>query len=442
MREALTNRLARFFRRQSLRSWISVAMICSLLPLLLCASIGYVMHHQTIVKPFRDVLIRQHDVLIKLERIQGDYWTITEALTTYVLTGDPAQREAFNEARARVEAQFVRLAEETVPQRVGEVRAAWQEWEQASAIAADVLARPREDLSGSILDLQQVLDVERELPAAARRLEAALDRMRVESEASHAAALVAFRRLEYGALGAILLSLGMMGIGAFIVNRAIVLSADELVAGAKRFASGRHDVPVQITVPPELAAVAEAFNSMTRTIQLQKEQLSDYARRDSLTSLLNRREFDAALTRQMDALAGGAPAFALLMGDVDHFKRINDTSGHVEGDRVLRRVAQILQAEARASDLVFRYGGEEFALILKDASPETAVAVAERLRQAIAAAFQPEAEAGQGGTAVTLSFGMAFCDAAMSPEALIHAADQALYEAKANGRNRVVVRRG
>ncbi|CAM5416365.1 diguanylate cyclase [Frigidibacter albus] len=436
------NRLARFFRRQSLRSWIALAMVCSLLPLLLSAAIGYAVHHQTIVKPFRDVLIRQHDILIRLERIQGDYWTITEAVTAYVLTGDPALRETFYTAQGRVEEQFERLEATAVPQRVGEVRAAWQEWAQASADAAAVLAQPRESLSGAIPDFQHVIEVEQQFPALARRLEAALERLRTESEASHAAALVAFRRLEYGALGAILMSLGMMGIGAFIVNRAIVLSADELVAGAKRFASGHSETPVQITVPPELAAVAEAFNSMTRTIQLQKEQLSDYARRDSLTSLLNRREFDAALVKQMDALAGGAPAFALLMGDVDHFKRINDTSGYVEGDRVLRRVAQVLEAEARASDLVFRYGGEEFALILKDASPKTAIAVAERLRQAIAAAFQPAAEAGQGGRAVTLSFGMAFCDAAMPPEALIHAADQALYEAKANGRNRLVVRGG
>jgi len=117
---------------------------------------------------------------------------------------------------------------------------------------------------------------------------------------------------------------------------------------------------------------------MTRAILEQREQLSDYARRDGLTSLLNRGEFDSALTQRILSLTEGAPGFALLLGNVDHFKRINDTRGHVEGDAVLRRVAQVLQAEARASDLVFRYGGEEFALILNDANLDTAVAVAER----------------------------------------------------------------
>lgn len=206
--------------------------------------------------------------------------------------------------------------------------------------------------------------------------------------------------------------------------------------GARRFEAGQHDTPVKVTVPPELAAVAEAFNSMTRTIQQQRAQLADLARRDGLTALLNRREFDAALAARIAALQAGAPGFALLMGDVDHFKRINDLKGHVEGDRVLRRVANLLEAGARAGDRVFRYGGEEFALILGDAGPEGAAVLAERLRLAIAEAFAAE------GPAVTISFGMAFCAAPVAPEALIRSADAALYEAKAGGRNRLVLRKG
>ncbi len=432
------SRPMRFFRRQSLRSWIALAMICAVLPLLVSCAIGYAVYHQTVVQPFRDVLTRQHDLLISLERIQGDYWTITEAVNAYVLTGDVTQRDAFEAARVRVEAQFARVEAAVAPHNAEQVAVARREWTQASADAAEVMARPRENLGRNVDDLEQVLAVEREFPIAARQLETVLDRMRIAGESNHAAALLAFRRLEIGALGAILLSLGMMGIGAFIVNRAIVLSADELVAGAARFASGHHETPVHITVPPELAAVAEAFNSMTRTIQQQREQLSDHARRDGLTALLNRREFDAALGARLGALTAGGQGFALLMGDVDHFKRINDTYGHVEGDRVLRRVAEVLAAEARADDLVFRYGGEEFALILNDAGADAAAAVAERLRLAIAAAFEADGEQ----IAVTLSFGMAFCAAPAAPEALIRVADGALYEAKAGGRNRVVVRGG
>ena len=435
----------RVFRRQSLRSWIALAMVCALLPLLASAGIGYAVYHQTIVQPFRDVLTRQHDLLLALERIQGDYWTISEALNAYVLTGDAAQRETFDAAAARVEAQFARLEAAAVAQGDGQgdgqIGAARQEWHRVFADAGTVFARPRGGVA-AVAELEQVLAVERELPAAARQLEAVLDRMRADSEASHAEALLAFRRMELGALGALLLSLGMMGFGAFIVNRAIVLSADALVAGARRFEAGQHDTPVEVTVPPELAAVAEAFNSMTRTIQQQRAQLADQARRDGLTALLNRREFDAALAARIAALQAGAPGFALLMGDVDHFKRINDLHGHVEGDRVLRRVADLLEAGARAGDRVFRYGGEEFALILGDAGPEGAAVLAERLRRTIAEAFEAEPAGAAEGAAVTISFGMAFCAAPVAPEALIRSADAALYEAKAGGRNRLVVRKG
>lgn len=423
----------KFLRRQSLRSWIALAMVCAVLPLLASAVLGYAVYHQTIVQPFRDVLTRQHDVLIGMERIQADYWTISEAVNDYVLTGDPVHQEAWAAARARIEAQFTQLEATVAPQDQAQTRAARQEWTRAAADAAQVFARPRESLARSVADLEQVLAVERELPAAAHRLEDMLGQMRAQSEASHARALAAFRRLEFGALAALAASLGMMVLGGFVVNRAIVLSADELVAGAERFASGRHDQPVQITVPPELAAVAEAFNTMTETILVQREQLADHARRDGLTSLLNRREFDARLAARLASLESGAAPFALLMGDVDHFKRINDTLGHVEGDRVLRRVAQVLGREARAGDQVFRYGGEEFVLILNDAGLEAAGAVADRLRMAVAETF-----AAEDGPPVTLSFGMAFCETAVVPDAVIRAADAALYEAKEGGRNRVV----
>ncbi|PZX46024.1 diguanylate cyclase, partial [Cereibacter changlensis] len=127
--------------------------------------------------------------------------------------------------------------------------------------------------------------------------------------------------------------------------------------------------------------------------------------------------------------------FALLLGDVDHFKQINDAHGHVTGDEVLRRVAQTLEANAPDAENTFRYGGEEFALILPDSSPEAAQQTAERLRRAIGELSPSDAALPD----VTMSFGLAFCDAPLDPDALVRAADAALYEAKAQGRNRVVM---
>ncbi|PTE21853.1 hypothetical protein C5F48_10300, partial [Cereibacter changlensis JA139] len=105
------------------------------------------------------------------------------------------------------------------------------------------------------------------------------------------------------------------------------------------------------------------------------------------------------------------------------------------GDEVLRRVAQTLEANTPDAENTFRYGGEEFALILPDSSPEMAQQTAERLRRAIGELTPSDAALPD----VTMSFGLAFCDAPLDPDALVRAADAALYKAKAQGRNRVVI---
>jgi diguanylate cyclase (GGDEF)-like protein len=131
---------------------------------------------------------------------------------------------------------------------------------------------------------------------------------------------------------------------------------------------------------------------------------------------------------------------SLLMIDLDYFKQINDTFGHPAGDRVLCAVADILRRELRQVDQLARYGGEEFAAILPETAESEALAIANRIRQAIAA--RPLAISETEGAELTISIGLAiFPDDANSVEGLVEKADQSLYAAKAAGRNRVC-RRG
>jgi len=167
---------------------------------------------------------------------------------------------------------------------------------------------------------------------------------------------------------------------------------------------------------------AQLRNDLDRSLEL--------AVTDQLTGLRNRRYLMRHLAGQLRA---GGPLAALLM-DVDHFKRVNDGHGHPAGDAVLREVAARLRENVRASDVVGRYGGEEFLVVMSAGLPDDAFAVAERLRRAIAATPVPIAG---GSLAVTASFGVAFAHPGMAPETLLDAADAALYRAKAGGRNRV-----
>lgn len=151
---------------------------------------------------------------------------------------------------------------------------------------------------------------------------------------------------------------------------------------------------------------------------------------DALTGLANRRGFNEVAEREIErARRTGAP-LAVLMSDIDRFKRINDEFGHATGDSALEHVARLIAGEVRAADFAGRIGGEEFAVLLPDQRSEDATGIAERLRAVVAAS--PHPEVGQ----ITLSVGVAELDA-RTPQlsTLLSHADVALYEAKAAGRN-------
>ena len=159
--------------------------------------------------------------------------------------------------------------------------------------------------------------------------------------------------------------------------------------------------------------------------------------RDPLTRALNRRFLPAILGREIAFSNEHNSPLCVILLDVDHFKQINDRFGHQTGDMVLREVAQIVMDQVRPSDFVFRYGGEEFLIVLNETGVEQARAVAERIRYALQQSAI-EASAGEE-LRVTASFGVAAHGGHPDQKYLIKVADDALYAAKAEGRNRVVV---
>jgi diguanylate cyclase (GGDEF)-like protein len=169
-----------------------------------------------------------------------------------------------------------------------------------------------------------------------------------------------------------------------------------------------------------------------------RERLENMALRDGLTGLYNRRFLDEMLEHELAKLRRSGRQAALMLVDVDHFKRFNDTYGHQAGDEALRKVAGALQSAVRASDVVCRYGGEEFLVFLPECDSQEAMAKAEALRAAVSAITM---RIGSEGIApISASFGVAiFPDVADNRTDLIQVADRALYAAKHAGRNRVMM---
>lgn len=262
--------------------------------------------------------------------------------------------------------------------------------------------------------------------------------------------------------GVMLLALVVAVLAARLVTRPI----DRLDRAARAIAAGRLDTQVSGSSFREFNRLAESFNTMARQLkslflraeqtQSQLEQqivqrteelwranveLEHLSQVDSLTQLANRRRFDPQLRDEWQRARRSGNALALVICDIDHFKEYNDRFGHLHGDQALRQVAATLAAViSRAGDLAARFGGEEFVLLLPGTDQEGALRVFEEVRKRVRELALPHAASVTG--LLTLSAGVACMDAAHPyavPEQLLEAADQALYAAKAAGRDRINV---
>ncbi len=172
-----------------------------------------------------------------------------------------------------------------------------------------------------------------------------------------------------------------------------------------------------------------------QTLTQRLEQAQTEALLDPLTGLNNRRGLERSITE-----VGGIPAgCALLLADIDNFKTINDTHGHLLGDKVLRAVAQVVRFCIKGQDIAARMGGEEFAILLPETSVQGAAALAEKIRQAISKVSIRRIDRNEYVGNVTLSVGVADSQPSDTLESLVERADAALYVAKRGGRNRVSV---
>lgn len=191
----------------------------------------------------------------------------------------------------------------------------------------------------------------------------------------------------------------------------------------------------------QLQQAMQALEQSRDEVQRQNQELQRLATSDPLTGALNRRAFNEAFHPAFELARRNGSPLACLVLDIDHFKRVNDSHGHGVGDRVIQETARLLQATVRRMDLVCRYGGEEFVVLLVGLGADEAMALAEQVRQRMAAECGPAVHE-VPGLLVTASIGVATLDAHLHlPGLLVDQADQALYLAKRQGRNQVCLAR-
>ncbi|SFW17935.1 diguanylate cyclase [Nitrosovibrio sp. Nv17] len=235
---------------------------------------------------------------------------------------------------------------------------------------------------------------------------------------------------------------------AFQMGRSIVGPLQRLMAAADKIAGGDFEVQLTAARNDELGRLTKVFIQMTNTLrrhhaeimaanramQKQNEMLETLSVTDSLTGLYNRSKLDTILSDEFARYKRTRREFTLLMMDIDHFKTLNDTHGHVAGDGILAAVAGILAQSIRSIDYAARYGGDEFIVVLVETAADQALKTAERIRSQVEKIHY---DANGSNLKITVSIGVVQCQPNdLTPTAVLTRADDSLYQAKRAGRNR------
>lgn len=182
----------------------------------------------------------------------------------------------------------------------------------------------------------------------------------------------------------------------------------------------------------DLGVISRKLEKKNKELEEANKKIQQMARIDSLTGLYNRRHFFETYNKMFSFSKRKKSPLSIIMADIDHFKKINDSKGHQTGDSVLQVLGKTLNESCRKEDIVARYGGEEFVISLLDIKLEDAITFTERLKSSFSSKIESEL-----GFKVTLSFGVAQLNSENHPNELIKAADEKLYQAKNSGRDKI-----
>jgi diguanylate cyclase (GGDEF)-like protein len=257
-------------------------------------------------------------------------------------------------------------------------------------------------------------------------------------------------RLRNLTIGLVAVLLCVIGLAAYFLGLTIVSPLNRLIGGADKVARGDLEVDLPVQGGGELAFMTRVFNNMVHrlrqgreelakvntTLRKRNKKLQEISVTDSLTGLHNHKHLMEKIGSEVTRSERHEHSFAVLMIDIDYFKKYNDTYGHQAGDDVLRKMAAIFMESVRSSDYVARYGGEEFMILLPETGMDKAMNSAKRIRKRLA---RETFGNGKSKIPITISMGIAtYPDHGEDPETLVSKADAALYQAKKAGRNRVI----
>lgn len=423
--------------RRSLRANLVMGVVAMLLPWVMFVLLGGKLLYPQVIGAFENVVQKTGADMHAVTGLQSLVLKAAMPANDYLIHGDPAERRNFARLSRETDQAFETVLGNysELPEQQDTVRSAREEWHKARFIAEALLA-----LSRPLWDAAAARDMQR-MDAHVEKAQEILDRIHGLAQRRSTEQLVqasaVMRQVMFLIAAIFSVSLAMAAASGFGLARAILVPLRALEEGASRLGAGDLSQRVTVDGQDELKQLAGTFNAMAEKLQKNQAALEELSTHDGLTGLYNHREFQRQLKEEDERSRRYNRSFSLLMLDIDHFKRVNDTHGHQAGDAVLKGLGELLTRQARAIDRVCRYGGEEITVILPEADLETAANAAERLRAAVEA--QPFDVNAGAPLRITVSVGVASWPAqADSAQTLLAAADAAMYVAKQGGRNRVI----
>ncbi|MEW6427223.1 MAG: diguanylate cyclase [Thermodesulfobacteriota bacterium] len=408
-----------------------------LLPMLgFAGAVEYLLHdHQQVIAQMVEETLHEKDPVVELDLAGRRLLGLVHRAVMQRQAGDRAQVQA---AQNALDEAFRKVAGGPFAQNEEKesLRTAKAEWQVLKAASNDLLDRVE------VLADSEILSGYDAIFQSYDRLEEHLHFVLTianEEIGEHLGELNRIHRRIYLLTGVIFLaSIAIVLAIGILLARSIILPVRMLQGGARELAAGNldHRLPAPAGPRDELGELIGGFNRMADALQTSQLALRELAVRDSLTGLLNHRHFFRVLHEEFGRSSRYHRPLSMLMIDMDRFKEINDTRGHLAGDKVLREVGKSIADQIRQSDYACRYGGDEFAILLPETGKKTAFDFAARLQQLIGS--RPTVLANDEEIRAGISIGVAsFPEDADSANRLVAAADTALYRAKHEGRGRV-----
>jgi two-component system, cell cycle response regulator len=408
-----------------------------LLPLVMLG-ISAIASFESTISAFEQTENETLEQLFPLSTLESMIQQASESVNLYLTQHDPVQRDRFGQLGQEVNQRFTAILSTSsdLPEKRVLIQSSQTAWQQVQANGKAIFANPKPVNNPQVEAQRKRVNIytnqSMENLAQSYKLLTHLQIADNLAQAQRVKQNIRFMIVTIFSLG-----LAVAGLAGFVLTRSILVPLRRLEGGVERLGEGDLAHRIHLDTTDEFGQLATAFNQMAQKLEQTQTALRELAIKDGLTGVYNRREFNRRLAAELERSQRYQHSFALVMMDIDFFKNLNDTYGHQAGDEALRIVAALLQQEVRPTDQVARYGGEEFVIILPETSGDDAAALADRLRQAIAATAVPVAP--DQSTHITASIGLAaFPSDAQTDDKLTAAADKALYIAKRSGRNQVI----